>query len=140
MTGHWSKPIDFSEETVEQAKAQWLSFQGAFRVSRADPSDDEWGRLEDVLDDDFNTAEALALLHEWRSNGFWHLLDRGLTLFGLKLPAVAGTDIEVERLRQERDEARARNDWVRADGLREAIREWGFDVIDEPEGSRLVPK
>src|SRR5438128_4507264 len=94
MTGHWSKPIDFSEETVEQAKAQWLSFQGAFRVSRADPSDDEWGRLEDVLDDDFNTAEALALLHEWRSNGFWHLLDRGLTLFGLKLPAMAGTDIE----------------------------------------------
>jgi cysteinyl-tRNA synthetase len=80
------------------------------------------------------------LLHEWRSKGFWYLLDRGLGVFGLRLPAMAGTGVEVERLRQQRDEARAREDWAEADGLREAIRKWGFDVIDEPEGSRLVPK
>src|SRR6266542_3766477 len=140
MTAHWRKPMDLSDEVLEQARAQWLSFQGAFRVARADPVDDEWERLAGALDDDFNTPEALALLHEWRSKGFWYLLDRGLGLFGLKLPAMAGTGIEVERLRQQRDEARAREDWAEADGLREAIRKWGFDVVDEPEGSRLVPK
>ncbi len=140
MTAHWRKPMDLSDEVLEQARAQWLSFQGAFRVARADPVDGEWERLAAALDDDFNTPEALALLHEWRSKGFWYLLDRGLGLFGLKLPAMAGTGTEVERLRQQRDEARAREDWAEADALREAIRKWGFDVIDEPEGSRLVPK
>ena len=140
MTAHWRKPMDLSNEVLEQARAQWLSFQGAFRVSSADPGEGEWDRLVAVLDDDFNTPEALALLHEWRSRGYWYLLDRGLRLFGLELPAMAGTAVDVERLRQERDDARDRRDWAEADRLRDEIRERGMDVIDEPTGSRLVPR
>src|SRR6266496_2471300 len=82
MTAHWHRPIDFNDDTLAQAKAQWLGFQGAFRVPRAAPPPGEWGRLVHALDDDFNTAEALAVLHDWRSRGFWTLLDEGLSLFG----------------------------------------------------------
>jgi cysteinyl-tRNA synthetase len=139
MTGHWRKPLDYSNETLTQARAQWLSFQGAYRVPRANPPPGEWQRLVRALDDDFNTVEALAILHDWRSRGFWYLLDEGLALFGLGLPEMTGTGIEVDRLRRERDEARRDKDWPRADELREEIRRRGFDVVDEPDGSRLVP-
>jgi cysteinyl-tRNA synthetase len=138
MTGHWRKPIDFTDETLAQAKTQWEGFLGAYRVANSKPSPGEWQRLVRALDDDFNTVEALAILHDWRSRGYWNLLDEGLRLFGLALPPAAGSD-DVDALRRERDEARAAQDWPRADELRERIRALGFDVVDEPGGSRIVP-
>src|SRR6266852_5239610 len=66
MTGHWRKPIDFSDETLQQAKAQWEGFQGAYRVASAKPEPGEWQRLVHALDDDFNTPEALAIRSEER--------------------------------------------------------------------------
>jgi cysteinyl-tRNA synthetase len=138
MTGHWRKPIDFTDETLEQAKAQWQSFRDAYRVAQSTPPPGEWERLVRALDDDFNTPDALAVLHDWRSRGYWTLLDEGLALFGLRLPPPPRNG-EAERLRRERDEARAGKDWARADELREEIRTLGFDVVDEPGGSRIVP-
>jgi cysteinyl-tRNA synthetase len=140
MTGHWRKPIDFTDETLAQTKAQWLSFQGAYRVARMDSPPGEWERFVRALEDDFNTPEALAILHDWRSRGFWDLLDEALSVFGLSLPPMANTEIEVDGLRRERDQARAEQNWQRADELRDEIRSRGFDVVDEPGGSRLVPK
>jgi cysteinyl-tRNA synthetase len=138
MTAHWSKPIDYSDDTMLAAAQRWRYFQGAYLVPRTEPPADEWDRLVAALDEDFNTPAALAVLHDWRSRGFWHLLDRGLEVFGLELPATAGTDIEAERLRQERDLARARKDWQEADHLRDEINRRGFEVQDGPDGSRLI--
>jgi cysteinyl-tRNA synthetase len=139
LSAHWRKPVDFTDDTLAQAKAQWLSFQGAYRVPNVEPPAGEKDRLARALDEDFNTPDALAILHDWRSRGFWYLLDEGLSVFGLGLPPMADTGIEVDRLRRERDQARADKDWERADALREQIRIRGFDVVDEPDGSRLVP-
>jgi len=139
MTGHWRKPIDFTDDTLQQAKAQWEGFEGAYRVANSKPQPGEWQRLVHALDDDFNTVEALSILHDWRSRGYWYLLDQGLELFGLQLPPLPGSDVDVEGLRREREEARAAKDWGRADELRGRIRELGFDVVDEPGGSRIVP-
>jgi cysteinyl-tRNA synthetase len=139
MTGHWRKPIDFTDDTLQQARAQWEGFEGAYRVANSKPQPGEWQRLVHALDDDFNTVEALSILHEWRSRGYWYLLDQGLELFGLRLPPLPGSDVDVEGLRREREDARAAKDWGRADELRGRIRELGFDVVDEPGGSRIVP-
>jgi cysteinyl-tRNA synthetase len=139
LTGHWRKPIDFTDETLQQAKAQWEGFEGAYRVANSKPQPGEWQRLVHALDDDFNTVEALSILHDWRSRGYWYLLDQGLELFGLRLPPLPGSDVDIEGLRREREEARAAKDWGRADELRGRIRELGFDVVDEPGGSRIVP-
>ena len=66
MTGHWRKPLDYSDETLEQAKAQLESFRNVFRTP-SEPVGD-WAELEAALDDDFNTPEALAVLHRWRDH------------------------------------------------------------------------
>ena len=61
LTGHWRKPLDYSDETLEQARAQLETFRNVFR-SPSEPVGD-WAELEAALDDDFNTPEALAVMH-----------------------------------------------------------------------------
>jgi len=78
MTAHWRKPIDFGDGPLEAARAQLEGFRNVFR-SQSEPVG-EWADFEAALDDDFNTPEALALLHGWRDHD---LLRRALELFGL---------------------------------------------------------
>src|SRR6059058_2687426 len=59
LSAHWRKPIDFTDETLKQAKSQWATFQNALlEPGSGDVPPEEWGRLEEILDDDFNTPEA----------------------------------------------------------------------------------
>src|SRR5215207_4508692 len=81
LTGHWSKPIDFSEETMEQARAQLDTFRNALLADGGGTA--EWSELERALDDDFDTPAALAVLHGWRRAGATAELRRGLALFGI---------------------------------------------------------
>ena len=78
MTAHWSKPIDFSEETMAQAAAQVETLRNKLRYPGE--AGDDWDELVAALDDDFNTPDALAILHRWRDRD---LIVRALGLFGL---------------------------------------------------------
>src|SRR5438552_7737323 len=77
LTGHWSKPIDFSEETMDQARAQLEGFREVFRGPSEPAAAGEWQRFEAALEDDFNTPDALAVMHGWRDHA---LLRRGLAI------------------------------------------------------------
>ena len=66
LTAHWRKPIDFSDETLEQAKAQVETLPQRLPRRRADARAATGTTFAAALDDDFNTPEALALLHDWR--------------------------------------------------------------------------
>src|SRR5262249_38932004 len=85
MSGHGRKPIDFTDETLAQAKAQVDGFRNAF-VDAAAGAPEEQERLAALLDDDFNTPDALALFHEWRARGLLGDLRAGLDVFGLGSP------------------------------------------------------
>jgi cysteinyl-tRNA synthetase len=139
MTAHWRKPIEFSDVTLEQAKAQWQSFGQAIYENKPARPTVGWEAFEAALDDDFNTPEALAVLHEWRRASQVDLLHRGLTIFGLGFVVEAPPE-DVLALAKEREEARAQRDWQRSDELRDRIAELGWIVQDGPEGSTLVPK
>jgi cysteinyl-tRNA synthetase len=140
LTGHWRKPIDLSEETLAQAKAQVETFRNYFVGLKHDVgSGREWQQLVDVLDDDFNTPDALAVFHDWRSRGLSDLLARGLTIFGLgSLTRPDDAPFEAHELARRRQEARAAKDFDESDRLREAIAALGWDVRDEPVGYQLV--
>ncbi|HEX6702613.1 MAG TPA: cysteine--tRNA ligase [Gaiellaceae bacterium] len=139
MTGHWSKPLDFSEEAMERARAQLETFRDALlEDSAAEADEDELAR---VLDDDFNTPDALAVLHRWRSRGAVEPVRRGLALFGIEA-APPPAPPHVVDLAEQRAAARAARDFERADELRRAIEAEGWEVRDiaDPPGYRLVPK
>jgi len=146
LGAHWRKPIEFGDEVLVQARAQVDAFRNFFLDRRAA---DEAGEtvleeeLAAVLDDDFNTPEALALFHAWRDREEWTSLRWGLGLFGLgSLAESEDAPAEVTELAERRREARASKDFAGADRLRDEIAAAGWEVRDvaEPPGYRLVPR
>ncbi len=139
LTAHWRKPIDFTDATLEQARAQWQSFGQAVYEAKPARATVGWDAFEAALDDDFNTPEALAVLHEWRRASELDLLQRGLAVFGLGVVPDEASD-EVRALVEEREAARRSKDWQRSDELRDRIAGLGWTVQDGPEGPTLVPR
>jgi cysteinyl-tRNA synthetase len=139
LTAHWRSPIDFSPETMAAAQAQWRSFQQAVYENRDPAPAVGWEAFEAALDDDFNTAQALAVLHEWRAASQIELLQRGLEVFGLSFVPEPPPE-DVNELVAEREAARASKDFAASDELRDRIAERGWVVQDTPAGSVLVPK
>jgi cysteinyl-tRNA synthetase len=138
LGAHWAKPIDYSEDTLRLAQARAERFRDVFRGPSEPASEGEWDRFAAALDDDFNTPEALAVLHSWRDHG---LLRRGLGLFGLSsLAELAEAPAEVISLAERRHAARNGRDFEEADRLRAEIEAAGWIVRDEAGGFQLVPK
>jgi cysteinyl-tRNA synthetase len=139
MTAHWRKPIDFTDETLQQAKAQVETFRNYFVGLEYEPEPIEEERLVEVLDDDFNTPDALALFHDWRARGRAASLKHGLGLFGLgSLAEQAAAPPELVELAEQRLRARAEKAFAEADRLRDEIAAAGWEVRDVAEGFQLV--
>jgi cysteinyl-tRNA synthetase len=138
LTAHWRKPIDFSEETLQAAAARTERFREVFRNPSEPAPADAWDRFAAALDDDFNTPEALALMHDWRDH---ELLRRALTVFGLASLAEAATaPADVVELAERRRQVRAEGDFEQADRLRQEIAAAGWEVRDVEGGFQLVPR
>src|SRR5437763_7503754 len=117
VSGQWRKPLDCNQGTLEQAAAQLETFRNVFR-SPSEPVGD-WADLEAALDDDFNTPEALAVLHGWRDHD---LLRQAFGIFGLEsIGDVEEAPAEVVELAAKRHEARDAKDFAEADRLRDEI-------------------
>jgi cysteinyl-tRNA synthetase len=138
LGAHWRKPMDYTEDTLQAAKARADRFREVFR-NPSEPQGD-WNDLVAALDDDFNTPDALAVLHEWRDHD---LLRRALDLFGLSsLAETEDAPAELHELAARRAAARGDGDFGAADDLRGEIEAVGWEVRDvagEP-GYQLVRK
>jgi cysteinyl-tRNA synthetase len=138
LGAHWRKPMDFSEKTLQQATARAEGFREVFRNPSEPAAEGEWERLAAALDDDFNTPEALAIMHGWRDH---ELVRRGLELFGLAaLAESAEAPAEVAELAGRRQQARADRNFEEADRLRAEIEAAGWVVRDADDGFQLVPR
>jgi cysteinyl-tRNA synthetase len=138
LGAHWRKPMDFSEETVGAAAARADGLREVFRNPSQPAAPDAWRRFQGALDEDFNTPEALATMHEWRDHD---LLRRALDLFGLgPLAESEAAPVDVVELAERRRAARAAGEFDEADRLREQIDTAGWEVRDVENGFRLVPK
>src|SRR5436309_1231558 len=138
LSAHWSKPIDFSDETMEAARARVERFRDVFRRPSEPADEGEWERFAAALEDDFNTPEALAVMHGWRDHD---LLRRALDIFGLaSLAEEEKAPSEIVELARQRQEARAARDWEEADRLRAEIEAAGWEARDVAEGFQLVPR
>lgn len=151
VAGGWSGP-GFPDALLAAISDRDLMRQAATHVET----------FENAMDEDFNTPGALAALfdlsHElyrYRdsvaheagravafSNGVRVLVTLGGVLGLFQRPVASSTPspflgAEIERLVEERENARSRKDWKRADELRGAIRQLGASVEDTPSGPRI---
>ncbi len=80
-----------------------------------------------VKDEDVEPAERIAVIYD---------MDR---VFGLDLYETSAAEQQIDeeerRMIKEREEARARKDFARADELRDALAERGVEIKDTPEGT-----
>ncbi len=135
---HWRKPVEFGDDVLEQAQAQLEGFRNVFRSPSERVGD--WAELEAALDDDFNTPEALAVLHGWRDH---ELLRRAFAIFGLEsLADLEEAPTDLAELAARRRDARDSKNFAEADRLRDEIAAAGWEVRDvaDPPGFQLVPR
>jgi cysteinyl-tRNA synthetase len=156
VQGHYRKPIEYSERTLQQARAAVQRIRDLVsRLGGAEPDAIEpyRDRFFDALADDFNTPAALAVLFEWVSEanrrldageavGAGERLREMLWTIGMEdlLEGDAGPDEEAQRLLEERERARAEKDFATADARRDQLAELGWVVRDTPQGPQLVRK
>jgi cysteinyl-tRNA synthetase len=153
ISGHYRQPLAFSEAVLEQARANVLRIREAGRRLSRGASPDGLDKLRDLffeaLAEDFNTAEALAIVNEWirqatsplfGAPGDQHLREMlgVLGLDGLLAPLAEAPE-NVRELADRREQARSERDFALADRLREEIAEFGWEVRDNPAGAELLP-
>jgi cysteinyl-tRNA synthetase len=179
LTVHYRAPLDFSAEVLEQsrqalsglrdsiARANRVLQKQEFGVDESDKPSPETAeaaealarKFQEALIDDFNTPEALGVLHQLtkllEKQFLTNTVSRGSVRHVLKdirlCAEVLGLDLfsflqgvfipaEVTHLAEAREAARLRKDWKEADRLRTDISGHGYVVEDTPQGPRLLPK
>jgi cysteinyl-tRNA synthetase len=116
-------------------------------------SGDYANHFHDALNNDLNTAQALASVLEMVAQAYrrgeqhvWNTLKRFDRVMGLKLEEHIGETrtaelpAEILQLRDERELARKARDFKRADALRRALEARGYQVRDSKTGPVLMPK
>ena len=165
---HYRSPMDYTPDTLGQAKAAADGFREAFRALRGaagdgsgdlellDEADARARAFDAAMDDDLATPQALAQLFGLitsinRAVSAGSLSQTGAVSVGdvfrsrLDVLGLAGlaTDTaappEVVALAEERQSARAARDFARADALRGEIEKHGFVVRDAGDRFELVP-
>ena len=154
LQAHYRQPLDFSLKAIEEAKSALDRLYNALRVSsdtKADPRQ-EAESVRSTLEDDLNTPKALAELHRLASQlnklpqdskTKSALLSGGL-LLGLlqqhpemwfKGKPNEIEEVEIERLIQQRAEARAAKDFVQSDSIRDKLAAAGIILEDNAAGT-----
>ncbi len=170
ISSSYRSPLNYTEESIGQAVSALDrltrcrdALEHAVRHGGSGEGDAEAektfaarrDRFIEVMDDDLNTADAIAALFEWVRDVNLFLRDASLSSDGarraleglLELTGVLGLTLkrkeenredegEIEALIAERSEARARKDWARSDAVRDRLRQMGIVLEDTPDGVR----
>jgi len=151
---HYRSPLDFSDAALDNAKAALdRLYETRKRLPQLE-SGEIPAAFAEAMNDDFNTAEALAVLFDM-ARSINKALDAGSDVRALAESFVAmcsllgivqqdgtawfqGGDVDVARIEQliaERAEARGNRDFARADAVRDELAVMGIVLEDGPQGT-----
>ena len=170
LSAHYRSPINFSRDLIEAAASSLERLYIArdqlkfLKQNAADvePGENEAAFVEQchkseekfiaAMDDDMNTADALAALfelvrevHKLPQSGAslkavelgQETLTRLCDVLGLLMKKEDGIPAEVQAMVDERAEARKNKDWKRSDELRDAIKAMGYILEDTKAGQKV---
>lgn len=170
LSAHYRSPLNFSENQMEQAQNSLERIRNCYsnlqylnnNSKEAGFKEDEkeiWEEISscrkkfiDAMDDDLNTADALAAIFELvrESNTsineesskeltglVMQLMEELTGLLGLEIGGGAEKiDQEVENMIKEREKARQEKNYARADSIRDSLADRGIILEDTPRGTR----
>jgi len=137
LRGHYSAPIDYTDDALEQARAAAETLRNRLRDGTGGEDAALREKVCQALDDDFNTPRALADLFDAPAEASGTVAE---VLDVLGLGALGREDEAppelVEKARR-RDEARQARDFATADALRDEIEQAGWEARDTAAGTAL---
>ncbi|WP_088070836.1 cysteine--tRNA ligase [Gottfriedia luciferensis] len=169
LSVHYRHPINYSEELLQEARNGFDRIKTAYQnlkhrlesSTNLTEDDNKWIKeIEDekavfkkVMDDDFNTANAISVLYQLAKSANQYLLethtstnvinqflgafDELSSVLGITLvKEEAILDDEIEALIQKRTEARKNRDFALADQIRDQLKELNIIIEDTPQGIR----
>ncbi len=167
LSAHYRSPLNFSEELMEAAKnglerittaAENIKFieDNAKITAISDSEEEKISKLdefikkfEEAMEDDFNTADAVAAVFELVKFANTELNDKSSKEFAanilevlIKLSDILGlivikekeSDSEIDALIEERQEARKAKNFARADEIRDELKARGIVLEDTKDG------
>ncbi|MDK2813125.1 MAG: cysteinyl-tRNA synthetase [Clostridiales bacterium] len=168
ISGHYRTPLNYTKEVIESCKASLERLYTCrnnldFALQNATGNSEELAertraaeeKFVTAMDDDLNTADALAAIFDFVRDintlsgdaspaalqGAANTFDALTGVLGLLYNR--NTDdvpAEVHKLAEERTAARKAKDWARADALRDELAALGYVVEDTANGPKIVKK
>lgn len=147
-TGHYRTKVNFTIDGVLGAGIALKKLYEIYSSLGEDIGniDDKYKKkLEESMDDDLNTPQAIATLWELAKDVTVLNKDKKATMlnfdqvFGFGFANLVKEEIpgEVSQLAGEREFARHDKDWVKSDELRDKIRDLGYEVKDTDTGPKI---
>ena len=137
LQAHYASPMEYSDATLEQARAACETLRNRLRSGAGEDAGVRDAVCE-ALDDDFNTPRALAVLFRAPPEAR-DTVAEVLDVLGLGgLAEMEEAPGEVELLAEARRAARERRDFAESDRLRDEIAALGWDVRDTAGSYELV--
>ena len=147
-TQHYRKPINFTEKAVRDAETNLKYLKNTYEqpFTGGVDSADLQGFVDKfiaAMDEDINAANGITVVFElakWINSGHYNqdvkdALTKMLEVFGVVFVEEV-LDADIEALIAERQEARAKKDFARADAIRDELAAQGIKLLDTKEGVR----
>jgi cysteinyl-tRNA synthetase len=158
LSSHYRSPLNYSEENLQLAGRSLTRLYQSIKdieFSEDDGLDEAWiQQYHAAMNDDFNTPVALSVLfqlsHEINKTKSPRLAQTLKHLAGtlgilqassadFLQAGLANKEVDSEAIQQlvnERNEARAKKDWARADEIRKTLLAQGIELEDGAEGTK----
>lgn len=140
LQGHYQSARDFNLENLEAARIRRLNWRrriSYYYQKNSEPttevqkkSDEVFSKVHKAVNDDLNSSMAFAIIDSSYPITFktWQQIDG---LFGLNLIKDSPDINDIQRqILEERHHAKLKKDYIRADELRETLREQNIAVMD----------
>ncbi len=158
LSGHYSKPIDYSEKLLQENITKWRQVESSYyEMNLAEGEGDVeeikniilecWNEFNSSLEDDFNTHLALSAFFKFVneinqlaasetltksiSDLALSQFEKMVNILGLKILQISKNEINsINDLIQKRESLRAQKQFQEADKIRDQISEMGIELID----------
>ncbi len=148
LTAHYRDKLNFTWESLQAAQNALNKIREEIRAWEQPKGEvgPFWQKFLEAANNDLNTPQAVAVMHELinsdttTSGKSREILEMDKVL-GLGLDQYLGKPLEVpaevQKLLEQREEARKNQDFNRSDDLRNRIKQLGYEVEDTALGSKV---
>jgi len=142
ISTQYRKPIDFSKKAMDKAKTAYQRLKNIIAETKDRGINKKYLKeFEEAMNDDLNTPRALQvlwkLLRDEKVKGKLGTVKKIDEVLGLNLLKKDKLKIpsNISKLLRERDRARKKKDWKKADEIRTKIKKLGYVIDDTAKGS-----